>query len=80
MWIFYGLSAGVILGFYDIWTKRAMEGNGVFQVVMWSSLFGAICWLPFSIASDLPIFVDVTRTSVLIQLILVPKSLAMTAS
>ncbi|REE67479.1 MULTISPECIES: EamA family transporter [Pantoea] len=46
MWIYYGVSAGVILGFYDFWTKKAMSGNGLFQVVFYSSFFGALLWLP----------------------------------
>lgn len=46
MWIYYGVLAGVILGFYDFWTKKAMSGNGLFQVVFYSSFFGALLWLP----------------------------------
>lgn len=46
MWIYYGVLAGVILGFYDFWTKKAMSGNCLFQVVFYSSFFGALLWLP----------------------------------
>jgi drug/metabolite transporter (DMT)-like permease len=46
MWILYGLCAGVVLGLYDVWTKKAMTANNVIPVVMWSSLFGALFWAP----------------------------------
>ncbi len=41
----FGLVAGVVLGFYDYFTKQAMSGNSVLQVVFWTSLFGALSCL-----------------------------------
>ncbi|WJV54053.1 EamA family transporter [Prodigiosinella aquatilis] len=46
MWIYYGIAAGFILGFYDFWTKKAMADNGIFPVVFFSSFFGALFWVP----------------------------------
>ncbi|MCO7263679.1 EamA family transporter [Dickeya zeae] len=51
MWIYYGVSAGLILGFYDFWTKKAMHGNSIFPIVFYSSFFGALFWMPFFITS-----------------------------
>jgi bacterial/archaeal transporter family protein len=69
-----------VLGLYDIWTKRAMMGNSVIPVVTWSSLFGAAFWLPAFFLTRTSFYVDVSQTSVIEQAILLPKSVAMTAS
>jgi bacterial/archaeal transporter family protein len=74
MWIYYGLGAGVMLGFYDVWTKRAMAGNSVIPVVMWSSLFGALFWLPSLVPGFLIARVDLGRLSLFEQAVLIPKA------
>ena len=80
MWIAYGLGAGVMLGLYDVWTKKAMTDNDVIPVVMWSSLFGALVWVPVLFAGALPIHVDPLGLSLREHALLLPKGVAMTAS
>jgi transporter family protein len=80
MWIAYGLGAGVMLGLYDVWTKKAMTGNDVIPVVMWSSLFGALVWVPVLFTGALPIHVDPLGLSLREHALLLPKGVAMTAS
>ncbi|PRA78294.1 hypothetical protein CQ054_22340 [Ochrobactrum sp. MYb29] len=46
MWMVSGISAGLLLGFYDFWTKKAMDKNTVIPVVFWTSIFGFVLWLP----------------------------------
>lgn len=77
-----GLMAGVILGFYDYWTKKATSGNNVISVVFWSSLFGALAWFPafIPILHDLIVFPKVEPTTLVEQIIIFPKTIAMTLS
>ena len=78
----FGLVAGVVLGFYDYFTKQAMSGNSVLQVVFWTSLFGAFSWVLAIIVfgfSGNPL-VDISHLNVNSQLIIFAKSLAMTSS
>jgi len=80
-WALYGISAGVILGLYDISTKHAMTNNSVLPIVVWSSAFGALAWLLGAAGSAV---VDgelhIWRTSPLEQLLLAPKGAMMTLS
>lgn len=46
-WITFGLLAGLVLGFYDFLTKLALKEKKVLEVVLWSSLLGALIWVPF---------------------------------
>ncbi|WP_282093642.1 EamA family transporter [Epibacterium ulvae] len=82
MWITYGLTAGVVLGLYDYWTKKGMDGNGVMAVVFWSSFFGAAAWLiaflPVSYGSGF--HVDPGATNLKQQLFILFKGLMMTGS
>jgi bacterial/archaeal transporter family protein len=82
MWMVFGLSAGCLLGLYDFWTKKAMDGNNVIPIVFWSSLFGALAWLPaFLPASEaVGVYVDWTKTNVHQQVLILIKGLAMTLS
>lgn len=82
MWVYYGIIAGFILGFYDFWTKKAMTGNDIFPVVCFSSFFGALFWMPIFIP-----FTHFGLSGVYIdginfheQLIIFAKSLMMTFS
>jgi drug/metabolite transporter (DMT)-like permease len=80
MWIAYGLGAGVMLGLYDVWTKKAMTGNAVIPVVMWSSLFGALVWVPALFEGALPVHIEPLGLPLHAQALLLPKGIAMTAS
>ncbi len=82
MWMLFGISAGVLLGFYDYWTKKAMIGNGVVPVVFWSSICGALLWLPafFPVTAGFGFHVDVWRTGFYQQGVILIKGVAMTLS
>ena len=75
MWMVFGLSAGALLGLYDYWTKKAMKGNSVIPIVFWSSLFGALAWLPafLPVSEAAGVYVDW-------QALILIKGLAMTLS
>ncbi|GKT00571.1 EamA family transporter [Acidovorax sp. SUPP3434] len=46
-WIALGLLAGLVLGTYDFLTKLALKEKTVLEVVLWSSVLGALIWAPF---------------------------------
>ncbi|MEI6398311.1 MAG: DMT family transporter [Pseudomonadota bacterium] len=80
-WIFFGLAAGLILGFHDFWMKASLISNPTTSVVFWSTLFGALCWAPFILVPWLNLAsVSVTPTSLEEQLFVLPKSAAMVLS
>ncbi|MFM7346851.1 MAG: EamA family transporter [Tagaea sp.] len=80
MWVVFGLCAGFILGIYDIATKKGMSGNDVLPVVFWSSVFGALCWLPPILALSFDAVSPVRGAGLTAHLLLLPKSAMMTAS
>jgi transporter family protein len=82
MWMIYGLCAGALLGLYDFWTKKAMEKNNVFIIVFWSSLFGALAWLPAFLPVSQPFgfHVDWRQTNLYQQAVILVKGVAMTFS
>ncbi|MCJ9751407.1 DMT family transporter [Neorhizobium sp. BETTINA12A] len=82
MWMVFGISAGALLGLYDFWTKKAMTGNSVIPIVFWSAFFGGLVWLPafFPIAQTFDLYVDLSKTSLHEQAIILIKGLAMTLS
>lgn len=82
MWIVFGIMAGLILGLYDFWTKKAMTGNNIFSVVFWSSLFGALAWAIYFVPG-IEVFKEgpkIEATSWVEQAIILPKTIAMTLS
>lgn len=46
-WVALGLFAGLVLGTYDFLTKLALRDKGVLEVVLLSSVLGALVWVPF---------------------------------
>ncbi|MDD7971964.1 EamA family transporter [Roseinatronobacter alkalisoli] len=81
-WVGFGLLAGVILGLYDYWTKKAMSRNMVMTVVFWSALFGALAWLVafLPIATGTGFHVRVSETNAKEQLLILIKGVMMTGS
>lgn len=81
-WLVFGLLAGITLGFYDFWTKKAMAGNGIFPVVFASALFGGLAWVPFFMpfTAGNPFHVDVTGMDISGQALVLVKGVMMTAS
>ncbi|EJE48689.1 EamA-like transporter family [Acidovorax sp. CF316] len=45
-WVALGLFAGLVLGTYDFLTKLALRDRGVLEVVLLTSVLGALLWLP----------------------------------
>jgi drug/metabolite transporter (DMT)-like permease len=85
-WIALGLLAGLVLGTYDFLTKLALKEKTVLEVVLWSSVLGALIWLPFFFIP--PAGADAFRHTGLYpaqltpaeQWVLLPKSLMMVAA
>ena len=51
MWILYGIISALFLGIYDISKKAALNRNAVFPVLLISTLFGALPWIPLVLIS-----------------------------
>jgi transporter family protein len=51
MWIFYGIISALFLGVYDISKKAALNRNAVMPVLLISTLFGALPWIPLVLIS-----------------------------
>ncbi|MDA8443712.1 EamA family transporter [Paracidovorax valerianellae] len=85
-WIALGLLAGLVLGTYDFLTKLALREKTVLEVVMWSSLLGALLWVPFFFvpapwANTLkPIGLYPASLTAAEQMALLPKSAMMVAT
>lgn len=81
VWISFGILAGILLGFHDFWMKVSLVSNQTTGIVFWATLFGALCWAPFILFPSFSIMsVSVTPTSLQEQLLVLPKSAAMTVS
>jgi transporter family protein len=80
-WIIFGLAAGAILGFHDFWMKISLLWNSSTSVVFWSTLVGALCWIPFIIVPSLSVVsISITPTTLQEQLVILPKGAAMVLS
>lgn len=51
MWIFLALLSASLLGFYDVFKKRALRGNAVIPVLFLNTLFCSLFFLPLIVAS-----------------------------
>ncbi len=51
MWLFLAFGSACLLGFYDIFKKKALHGNAVIPVLFLNTLFSSILFLPFIINS-----------------------------
>lgn len=82
MWIVFGITAGLILGLYDFWTKKSMDGNDVISIVFFSSFFGMAAWgLVLTLgAGNTLLLVDLFNLGYEHQLFIAVKSMAMTLS
>lgn len=52
-WIFLALVSSFFLGLYDISKKKSLEGNNVLKVLFLNTLFCALLFIPFIVASHL---------------------------
>lgn len=82
MWIVFGISAGLILGLYDFWTKKSMDGNDVISIVFFSSFFGMAAWgLVLTLGAGNTLSpVNLFNLGYEHQLLIAVKSMAMTLS
>lgn len=52
MWIVFAFLSAALLGFYDVFKKKALTGNAVLPVLMINTLTCAAIFLPFVVASS----------------------------
>ncbi|MGE8448134.1 MAG: EamA family transporter [Comamonas sp.] len=78
----FGISAGLILGLYDFWTKKSMDGNDVISIVFFSSFFGMAAWgLVLTLGAGNTLSpVNLFNLGYEHQLLIAVKSMAMTLS
>ena len=51
MWLLLAFMSAALLGFYDSFKKKALDGNAVIPVLFLNTLFSSLIFLPFIILS-----------------------------
>ena len=51
MWLILAFLSATLLGFYDVFKKKSLEGNAVLPVLFLNTLFSSLIFLPFIILS-----------------------------
>lgn len=51
MWLTFAFVSALLLGFYDVFKKRALQGNAVLPVLMLNTLFSSLIFVPFILLS-----------------------------
>ena len=51
MWIWMAICSAFLLGFYDVFKKKASENNGVINVLLFATGISTICFLPLIFSS-----------------------------
>ncbi len=51
MWLTFAFGSALLLGFYDVFKKHALQGNAVLPVLMLNTLFSSLIFLPFILLS-----------------------------
>ena len=51
MWLILAFLSAALLGFYDSFKKKALEGNAVIPILFLNTLFSSLIFLPFIIVS-----------------------------
>ena len=51
MWLLLAFLSATLLGFYDAFKKKSLEGNAVITVLFLNTLFSSLIFIPFIIAS-----------------------------
>lgn len=51
MWLIYAFCSATLLGFYDVFKKKALKDNAVLPVLGLNTLFSALLFLPFILLS-----------------------------
>ena len=52
MWLLLAFMSAVLLGFYDVFKKKALDHNAVIPVLLLNTLFSSLIFLPFIISSS----------------------------
>jgi transporter family protein len=53
MWLFFAFLSAVLLGFYDVFKKKSLQGNAVLPVLFLNTVFSSLIFIPFIFASHL---------------------------
>lgn len=51
MWLLFAFTSAALLGFYDVFKKKALSGNDVVVVLTLNTLFSSLLFLPFIVLS-----------------------------
>lgn len=51
MWLFLAFTSAILLGFYDVFKKRSLNGNAVIPVLTFNTLFSSLIFIPFIVLS-----------------------------
>ena len=51
MWLFLAFMSAALLGFYDSFKKKSLNGNAVIPVLFLNTVFSSLIFLPFIILS-----------------------------
>ena len=51
MWLLLAFLSAFLLGFYDVFKKKSLNGNAVIPVLLLNTLFSSLIFLPFIILS-----------------------------
>ena len=52
MWLFMAFVSAALLGFYDVFKKKALSGNAVLPVLFINTLICSLLFLPFIVISS----------------------------
>ena len=51
MWLLLAFLSATLLGFYDVFKKKALKDNAVLPVLFFNTLFSSLIFLPFILLS-----------------------------
>ena len=51
MWLLLAFFSATLLGFYDVFKKKALKDNAVLPVLFFNTLFSSLIFLPFILLS-----------------------------
>lgn len=51
MWLILAFLSAFLLGFYDVFKKKSLNGNAVIPVLLLNTLFSSLIFLPFIVLS-----------------------------
>ena len=53
-WLLFAFLSAALLGFYDVFKKKALQGNAVMPVLFLNTLFCSLIFLPVALHPDVP--------------------------